>query len=80
MEMMEVKVGDFKAMITPFNKLPFTKVLPIYQMPNGLAMFTAGVELMRDEIAVELRPAFDALSADETVAVINQWLQVSDEK
>jgi hypothetical protein len=78
MKMMEVKTGDFAAVVKPFRELPAIKTLMLLNKDTTMEKIFAAIELMRDEIAVELWPAFDQLNQSEISDLLNQWM-VGDE-
>jgi hypothetical protein len=74
MKMIEVKAGEFKAMVTPFRALPAVKTLKLMTLTSTMEQILAAIELMRDEIAVELWPSFDQLNQSEISDLLNQWM------
>lgn len=80
MKMIEVKAGEFKAVVRPFKELPATKTLQLMSLTTTMQKILAAIELMRDEIAVELWPAFDELNQSEISDLLNQWMQVSSDE
>ena len=75
MKMIEVKAGEFKAVVRPFRELPATKTLQLMSLTTTMQQILAAIELMRDEISVELWPAFDQLNQSEIADLLNQWME-----
>ena len=80
MKMIEVKAGEFKAVVRPFRELPATKTLQLMSLTTTMEQVLAAMQLMRDEIAVELWPAFDELNQSEIADLLAQWTQVSSDE
>jgi hypothetical protein len=74
MKMIEVKAGEFKAVVRPFRELPAIRTLKLLTLTTTMDKVLAAIELMRDEIAVELWPAFDSLNQQEISDLLNQWM------
>jgi hypothetical protein len=74
MKMIEVKAGEFKAVVRPFRELPAIRTLKLLGLTTTMDKVLAAIELMRDEIAVELWPAFDSLNQQEISNLLNQWM------
>ncbi len=74
MKMIEVKAGEFKAVVRPFRELPAMRTLKLMTLTTTMEQILAAIELMRDEIAVELWPAFDSLNQQEISDLLNQWM------
>jgi hypothetical protein len=74
MKMIEVKAGEFKAVVRPFRELPAIRTLKLLTLTTTMDKVLAAIELMRDEIAVELWPAFDSLNQQEISNLLNQWM------
>ena len=75
MKMIEVKAGEFKAVVRPFRELPATKTLQLMSLTTTMQQILAAIELMRDEISVELWPDFDQLNQSEIADLLNQWME-----
>lgn len=80
MKMIEVKAGEFKAVVRPFKALPATKTLQLMSLTTTMQQILAAIELMRDEIAVELWPAFDQLNQSEIADLLNQWMEAGSDE
>jgi hypothetical protein len=74
MKMIEVKAGEFKAVVRPFRELPAMRTLKLMTLTTAMEQILAAIELLRDEIAVELWPAFDSLNQQEISDLLNQWM------
>ena len=77
--MIEITCDGFKAVVTPFRKMPIQKILIVLNEPEGMRQFTKGLELLRDEIATELHSDFDSLGFDEASELMTQWFGAEDE-
>lgn len=78
-KMIEVRVDGFAAMVTPFKDLPATTIFPVFREPDTFQQFMKSVDILRDQVAVELLPDFDALPLTDISELVTQWMGETNE-
>ena len=73
-EFVELTAGEFKAVVVPFRFMPVQTILPILSEPDSMQQFAKTIELLRDQVAVDVRSSFDLLPMDQMILLVSAWV------
>lgn len=74
-DLTELETHGFKAVVPVFLDMPAMKVMPIFELDEGVQQMRAMQELLRDTLPVDKLNEFDNLSLNQVMDLLMKWVQ-----